>query len=100
MSDKEHRHIPTLKRELAEGKITRRDFLRYSSLLGLSAAAAYKFAGDITGVKFIPTALADMPMGGTLRVSMRCPAIADPHIFQWVYDSNITRQVVEYLTHN
>ncbi|MYI88703.1 MAG: ABC transporter substrate-binding protein [Gammaproteobacteria bacterium] len=98
MSRDEHRHIPTLKRELAEGKITRRDFLRYSSLLGLSAAAAYKFAGDITGVKFIPTARADMPKGGTLRVSMRCPTIADPHIFQWVYDSNITRQVVEYLT--
>ena len=98
MSRKEHRHIPKLKQELAEGKITRRDFLRYSSLLGLSAAAAYKFAGDITGVKFIPTAHADMPKGGTLRVSMRCPTIADPHIFQWVYDSNITRQVVEYLT--
>ncbi len=98
MSRDEHRHIPTLKRELAEGKITRRDFLRYSSLLGLSAAAAYKFAGDITGVKFIPTARADTPKGGTLRVSMRCPTIADPHIFQWVYDSNITRQVVEYLT--
>ncbi len=98
MSRKEHRHIPTLKRELAEGKITRRDFLRYSSLLGLSAAAAYKFAGDITGVKFIPTAHADMPKGGTLRVSMRCPTIVDPHIYQWVYDSNISRQVVEYLT--
>ena len=97
---KEHRHIPKLKEELAEGKITRRDFLRYSSLLGLSAAAAYKFAGDITGVSLIPTADAAsmMPKGGVLRVSMRCPTIADPHIFQWVYDSNITRQVVEYLT--
>ncbi len=97
---KEHRHIPKLKEELAEGKITRRDFLRYSSLLGLSAAAAYKFAGDITGVSLMPTANAAsmMPKGGVLRVSMRCPTIADPHIFQWVYDSNITRQVVEYLT--
>ena len=97
--NKEHRHIPKLKEELAEGKITRREFLRYSTLLGLSAAAAYKFAGDITGVSLIPSAQAqDMPMGGTLRISMRCPAIEDPHIFQWVYDSNITRQVVEYLT--
>ena len=39
-----------------------------------------------------------MPKGGVLRVSMRCPAIVDPHIYQWVYDSNISRQVVEYLT--
>ena len=99
MTDKEHRHIPKLKEELASGKITRRDFLRYSTLLGLSAAAAYKFAGDLTGVKLIPAAkAADMPMGGTLRVSMRVPTIADPHIYQWVYDSNISRQVVEYLT--
>ena len=98
MTDKEHRHIPKLKEELASGSITRRDFLRYSTLLGLSAAAAYKFAGDLTGVKLIPTARADMPKGGTLRVSMRVPVIADPHIHSWVYDSNVTRQVVEYLT--
>ena len=99
MTEKEHRHIPKLKEELAEGRITRRDFLRYSTLLGLSAAAAYKFSGDITGVSLIPSAKAEtMAKGGVLRVSMRCPAIADPHIFQWVYDSNITRQVVEYLT--
>ena len=99
MIDKEHRHLPKLKEELAEGRITRRDFLRYSTLLGLSAAAAYKFAGDITGVQLIPTAKAEMmPKGGVLRVSMRCPAIASPHIYQWAYDSNISRQVVEYLT--
>ena len=54
MTDKEHRHLPKLKEELAEGRITRRDFLRYSTLLGLSAAAAYKFAGDITGVSANP----------------------------------------------
>ncbi len=99
MENKEHRHIPQLKKELAEGKITRRDFLRYSALLGVSAAAAYKFAGDITGVKMMPQAHAqNMSMGGTLRVSMRVPTIEKPHIFQWVYDSNITRQVCEYLT--
>ena len=99
MTGKEHLHIPKLKEELASGNITRRDFLRYSTLLGLSATAAYKFAGDLTGVKLIPTAKAvDMPMGGTLRVSMRVPTISDPHIYQWVYDSNISRQVVEYLT--
>ena len=99
MEKKEHRFIPKLKEQLAEGNISRRDFLRYSSLLGLSAAAAYKFAGDITGVSLLPEArAAEMPMGGTLRVSMRCPAIDKPHIYQWVYDSNISRQVCEYLT--
>lgn len=99
MEKKEHRLIPKLKEQLAEGNITRRDFLRYSSLLGLSAAAAYKFTGDITGVSLLPKAhAAEMPMGGTLRVSMRCPAIDKPHIYQWVYDSNISRQVCEYLT--
>ena len=100
MYKKEHRHIPKLKEGLAEGNVSRRDFLRYSTLLGLSATAAYKIAADITGTSVIPQAhAATMPMGGTLRISQRVPTVEIPHIFQWVYDSNITRQVVEYLTY-
>ena len=37
---REHSHIPVLKKQLSEGTIDRREFLRYATLLGLSASAA------------------------------------------------------------
>ncbi len=95
---KVHSHIPTFKRQLAEGKIDRREFLRYSTLLGLSATAAYQFADKIAGIAFVPEARAQMPKGGALRIAMRVPELKHPHTFSWVYDSNVVRQVCEYLT--
>ncbi len=95
---KEHSYIPTLKRQLAEGKIDRREFLRTATLLGLSASAAYAFVGKVTGESFVAPAKAAMPMGGTLRIGMRVIELKNPHTYSWVFDSNITRQVCEYLT--
>ena len=46
---KEHPYVPTLKQNFAERKIDRREFLRTSTLLGVSALAAYEFAGRIEG---------------------------------------------------
>ena len=89
MSDSENAWIPNLKQQLAERQITRRAFLRYSTLLGMSAGAAYLCAGKITGRPFAPQArAAEMPKGGTLKISMRCPEIASPHTYSWVFDSN------------
>jgi peptide/nickel transport system substrate-binding protein len=99
MSDRrEHYYIKTLKELFAEGKVGRREFLRTSTLLGLSATAAYAFVGKVTGESFVRPARADMPMGGTLRVAMRTIDIKDPHTFSWVNDSNTCRGTVEYLT--
>ncbi len=100
MSEKrEHYYIPKLKEQLCDGKIDRREFLRYSTLLGLSASAAYAFVGKVTGESFAPAArAADMPKGGTLRIAQRVVEVEDPHAFSWVYDSNVVRQVAEYLT--
>ena len=98
MTERQHSHIPKLQQELVDGKIDRREFLRYSTLLGMSAGAAYAFAGKVTGESFVSPARAAMPKGGHLRVAMRVPEIADPHTFSWVYDSNIVRQVCGYLT--
>ncbi|HMB75734.1 MAG TPA: ABC transporter substrate-binding protein, partial [Kiloniellaceae bacterium] len=100
MSDtREHAHIPVLKKQLCEGKIDRREFVRYSTLLGLSATAAYAFAGKVTGESFVQPARAQsMPMGGNIRIAMRVVEVTNPHAFSWVYDSNVTRQVAEYLT--
>ncbi len=55
---KDHSYIPTLKKNFAEGKVNRREFLRTSTLLGLSAGAAYAFVGKVTGESFVPRAKA------------------------------------------
>ena len=98
MSEKQHSHIPKLKQEFAEGKIDRREFLRYSTLLGMSAAAAYAFVGKVTGETFVKPAKAMMPKGGNLKISMRVHEVEDAHTYSWVRDSNVARQVCGYLT--
>ncbi len=96
---RENCHIPKLREQFAEGKIDRREFLRYSTLLGMSAAAAYAFVGKVTGQNFAAPAQAEeIPKGGTLRVSMRVLEVTTPHTYSWVQDSNVSRQVIEYLT--
>ncbi len=95
---REHAYIPKLKEHFAEGKIDRREFLRTATLLGLSAGAAYAFVGKVTGESFAPKASAAMPKGGTLRVSMRVIEVKNPHTYSWVTDSNVCRQVTDYLT--
>ena len=39
-----HPRIPDYQKQLAEGKITRREFLRFTTLLGLSASSALALA--------------------------------------------------------
>jgi peptide/nickel transport system substrate-binding protein len=101
MADRqEHPAIPTLKRQLAEGQLDRREFLRYATLLGLSAPAAYAAVRAITGERLVGEARAQgaLPKGGTLRIGMRCQDVKDPHTFSWVERSNTVRQVCDYLT--
>lgn len=91
-----HPYIPTLERQLRTGEINRRDFLRRSTLLGLSASAAYAMAGLPLSAS---RASADqMPKGGSLRIGMRCMEIKDPHTVDFAEKSNVVRQVCEYLT--
>src|SRR5687767_2926836 len=91
-------HIDKLKVDLAERRISRREFVRYAALLGMSAGAAYATAGLVPGMS--PSARAqDLPKGGTLRLGSRVKDIKSPHTYSWgAWDSNISRQVVEYLT--
>src|SRR5918999_3107905 len=96
--DREHSYIPTLKEQLAEGKIDRREFLRTSSLLGLSAGAAYAFAGKFCEQGWVAPARAEMPKGGNLAIGVRVQEIQDPHAISWVEGSNMVRQVCDYLT--
>jgi peptide/nickel transport system substrate-binding protein len=92
----QHPYIPTLVKELTDGSISRRDFLRKSTLLGLSAAAAYSVAGMVDPSSAVKAD--DMPKGGNLRIGMRCMEIKDPHLADFAEKSNVIRQVCEYLT--
>ncbi len=97
---RKHPSIDLVKSQFVEGRIDRRDFLRYATLLGLAAPAAYAFVANVTGESLVaPARAAEMPKGGTLRVGNRVKDIKSPHTYSWgAYDSNVSRQVVEYLT--
>jgi peptide/nickel transport system substrate-binding protein len=96
----EHALVPTLKRQLVERQIERREFLRYATLLGMVAPTAYAFVAKVTGEKLIAPAEAQgaLPKGGTLRLAMRCQDLKSPHTYSWVESSNSARQVLDYLT--
>ncbi len=99
MSEREHYYIKELKERFIKGDVDRREFLRTSTLLGLSATAAYGFVGKVTGVDYAPKALAATPKkGGNLRVAMAVQEMVDPATFDWVEKSNVARHIVEYLT--
>src|SRR5436305_8441035 len=88
-----HPAVPVLKRQLAAGKLDRREFLRSATLLGLSAAAAYAAVGEAPA-----RAETALPKGGTLKLGMRCQDLASPHTYSWVASSNSARQHFDYLT--
>jgi peptide/nickel transport system substrate-binding protein len=95
------RNIESLRAQLADKKISRREFVRLATLLGVAAPAAYDLAG-LNGSGPVPAAYAgasEMPRGGTLRVGTRIKDLKNPATYSWgAYDSNVSRQVVEYLT--
>ena len=96
---RQHPGIAKLEDQLAEGKLDRREFLRYATLLGLSVTAAYAAVGKITGEAIVPSAKAqELPKGGTLKCGMRVHAVKFPHAHDWQPPSNITLPVCETLT--
>jgi len=99
-STDEHVLVPMLKRQLVERQIDRREFVRYATLLGMAASAAYAFAAQVAGERLVAPAEAQaaLPKGGTLRLAMRCQDLKSPHTYSWVESSNSARQVLDYLT--
>jgi peptide/nickel transport system substrate-binding protein len=89
-----------LKQQFAEGQLDRREFLRHSTLLGLSATAAYAFVGKVTGTRFVaPARAASMPKGGTVRISHRVHEMHNPHSYNWSNPASISMNVVNPLAH-
>ncbi len=94
MSDKLHPVIAAAGREMADGKMERREFLRVATLLGVSATAAYGQAGLPA-----PALAQGAPRkGGTVRFGMRVQDLSNPATYSWIESANTARQVVEYLT--
>ena len=91
-----HPAVMDLKADLEAGKLSRREFLRYTTLLGLSAAAASQLAG-LTWARraFAGPAI---KRGGTLKISGAVQKVTHPAQFSWVAPSQQLRQVAEYLT--
>jgi peptide/nickel transport system substrate-binding protein len=87
--------IRELKNEMEKGILSRREFIRLSTLLGLSAFSAYQMAGLVWPSR----ALAAKPKrGGTLRAAASVQKVTHPAQFSWIMPSNQFRQVCEYLT--
>lgn len=87
-----HPMISRLAKEMDANKIDRRTFLRFATLLGMTATAAYGFAG------LSPAEAAGEPKkGGTLRILANLDDISDPHAYSWGQEM-FMRQVLETLT--
>ncbi|MCG8632643.1 MAG: ABC transporter substrate-binding protein [Desulfobacterales bacterium] len=95
MIKKMHPAVNDLKSDMEKGKLSRREFIRFSTLLGVSAFTATQMAGLGWAKKaFAGT----VRRGGTLRVATSLQKIAHPATYSWIAGSNVTRQVAEYLT--
>jgi peptide/nickel transport system substrate-binding protein len=92
--EKIHSAVNELKDDLDKGKISRRDFLRYATLLGVSVTAA----GQLAGMVWPRKAFAAVKRGGTIKVSSPVHKVTHPAQFSWISPTNQLRQVAEYLT--
>jgi peptide/nickel transport system substrate-binding protein len=101
MTERRHPLVEQTRRDLAAGRIGRREFLRTVTLLGLSSAAAYGMAGRILGEDLVDPAHAQSDAsprrGGILRVAMQVQKMDDPATYSWVEMSNQSRHTLEYL---
>jgi len=120
-----HTYIPELKDLYRKGRISRREFLRNATLLGMSLTSATAFlaaCGPTPAPTEAPPTPTEAPKptdtpvpeptatpepvapvgpqrGGTLRVASRVHKVTHPAQFSWVSPSNQLRQVAEYLTY-
>ena len=91
-----HPVVKAFKSELDEGNISRRDFIRHASLLGMSVVAATTMAG----LPFVKTAeAAQIKRGGIFKAANACQKIVHPNAVAWNASANVVRQVAEFLTY-
>jgi peptide/nickel transport system substrate-binding protein len=91
-----HEYIPELKEQFRKGELTRREFVRSATLLGMSFAAANALVGGGLAPAVRPAHA--QKRGGVLRVATRVQKMKDPATHDWIPMSNATRLTTEYLT--
>ncbi len=104
-----HPLIPEMHEELSKGQISRREFLRFSTLLGLSLASAEILAACVEPAQTpAPSAALDTPTrraqgalvrGGMIRCATRLERVDHPARFTEPGQSHAWRHVLEYLTY-
>lgn len=108
MSERVHPLALQAADKLQQGRISRRDFLRYATLLGVSVGTAYAMAACAPAA-----APADVPSpagaastegssgitrGGVLRKGVLVQQVDHPARLSWIEGANAVRLVNEYLT--
>lgn len=95
--DRHKNTISTLMDDVDKRRLSRREFIRIVTLLGMAAPAAYSLMGG--GDPFVATASAQTAKpGGLVRVGTRIHSVSDAHRNDVAEASNVVRQVCEYLT--
>ena len=87
-----HPAIHDFKIDMDKGKITRRQFLRYATLLGMSVGAASQLAGITWPSKVFA---AKQKKGGVLTFGMQVQEMADPATYSWTEKSVVARHIIE-----
>lgn len=95
---KVHPLIPEFFDKYTNGRISRREFLRGATLLGLSSTLAACAAPGPAIEPTTPAATGGIVRGGTLTSAMELQLIDHPARISWTQSSNILRQVCDYLT--
>ncbi len=105
-----HPYIPVAYEQYSTGRISRRNFLRMATLLGMTASAATFVAACGGGETPAPAAPAPaeggeeapatggIKRGGTWKSAMELQLLDHPARLSWVNGANIVRQISEYLT--
>ena len=86
MKKRYHPAVKDLKNDYDKGKLSRREFIRYATLLGVSAMGAAQIAGVSLFSK--PAYAAGVKRGGTLRIAGPVAKMTHPAQFSWVTPSN------------
>ena len=75
----DHPAVKKVVEQYTEGLMDRREFLRMSTMLGLSIPAAYAIVGKVTGKEFVTPAKASMPRGGKMRLQHLVADVSNAH---------------------
>ncbi|HKK97566.1 MAG TPA: ABC transporter substrate-binding protein [Marivita sp.] len=96
LSTRTHQVHPAAEMYAAEfkaGHMDRREFLARTTMLGVSAGAAYALGGLASPAK----AAGHIQSGGTLRMQMEVRLHKDPRTYDWTQMAYVTAGTLEYL---